>query len=772
LFHLKSFGGLALSSGAIVRPQPRRRLALLARIAASGERGVSRDELLAELWPERNEDAARHNLDQLLYELRKALGASPVAGTTSLRIEATVLSSDVLDFRAAHERSDYAACAALYAGDFLQGFHLHGAPGFERWVERTRDELAALHRTALEQLARSASARGADEDAVRWWRRLAALDRLSSPIALGLMHALVEAGDTVGAVAHAGLYERVVRTELETAPDPAVTSFAASLRGARDVATMSAPPIVEPRVRVPVTRPSVDVTVQAAAPSLPSSTSWRPRSRRPGWRTTFVGVAASAVLLVGSWRYILNEARPTPALGSTPASTASLVVLPVSDISAASAGFLADGMTEQLITALTNTSGLRVIGSASSYAFKGSDADIRRIADSLHVSNVLKATLQRDGQRLRVNVRLVDATTGENRWAHTFDRDLSDVFAVQDDIIHAVVRELKTRLTGGSARSTGRHQTSNIAAYEWYLRGSDPTLTRSDSTLRAGIEDFAQAIALDSTYAAAWAGLARLCAIAIFGGSLPPDQGHRMYARALDAAAHANALDDSLAEVHLALGAVHLFGYDLRAAEAEFGQARALDPGAPDVSGYLATLYEWTGRTAEAVTEARREVLRDPLSATAATGLAGALYYSRRYGEALDQLQKVASIRPPLRRAYHTGANTYLALGRWSDAIAVLRPLGPGFPRAYALLGYALGRSGARTEAKAILTDLRSRHATGNASAYAIAEVYAGLGDMAQAFAWYEKSIDDYSMLPDIMGPAFDEVRADPRFARLRARIR
>ena len=236
MLHLKTFGGLALSSDETPRPQPRRRLALLARLATSGEAGVSRAELFADLWPERDAEAARHNLDQLLYEMRRALGASPVVGTANLRLEASVIASDVAEFAAALDRGDYAAAVGLYSGPFLQGFYLDGAPGFERWVEAHRDRMIAQHRQSLEQLAKHAAARGAHDEAVRWWRTIVADDRLSSRAALGLMRALVASGDSVGALEHARLYERVVQAELETAPDPAVIAFAESMRKGKGIA--------------------------------------------------------------------------------------------------------------------------------------------------------------------------------------------------------------------------------------------------------------------------------------------------------------------------------------------------------------------------------------------------------------------------------------------------------------------------------------------------------------------------------------------------------
>lgn len=631
MFRLEVFGGLRLTSGGSERPQPRRRLALLARLAASGDRGVSRDDLLASFWLERDTDAARHSLDQLLYEMRGALAVSLVTGTGTLRLDPRVIGSDVADFLSALRSDELAAAVGLYRGPFLQGFYLQGSPEFERWVESVRAQLAGEYWRALETLAKNASAAGRHTDAVAWWRQLAAADPLSSRATLGLMRALADAGDRVGALECARVHERIVRAELETSPDPAVVAFAQKLRTAD-----ASWPLSSARAQ------------QTAAPAVVGAPS--------AGQTTIAEPAAPAPPR-------LHQQRRRSAL------------------------YL----------------GLTLVFAAAVY-----------------------------GALAR----------GPRGWT------------VQQDVPTPRVRQ----------------QTAKVAAYELYVRGRDPTLLRSDSGVRAAIDYLNRAIALDTAYAAAYAALAYLCATATWANNLSMAERRGMYARASVAARTAVALDDSLAEAHRQLGYVKWVGYDVPGAIAELERAIALDAHAGEAREGLAKAYEYAERPADAVAETQRAVRANPLSASANAEFAYALYFARRYGEALAEFARVAALQPPLRRTPMYIAETYAVTGRWKDAIATLRPVAPRQPLARGLLGYVLARSGARTEAERILREMLAA-AADSGYAYEVAEIYAGLGDFDRAFFWLDRALDDYSFRPSVMGPLFDELRADPRFNRLRRRL-
>jgi DNA-binding SARP family transcriptional activator len=631
MFRLEVFGGLRLTSAGSERPQPRRRLALLARLAASGDRGVSRDELLASFWPESNADAARHSLDQLLYEMRGALGASLVTGTGTLRLDPRAIGSDVADFLSALRSGELAAAVGLYRGPFLQGFYLQGSPGFERWVESVRAQLAGEFWRALETLAKNAAADRRHADAVAWWRQLVAADPLSSRATLGLMRALADAGDRVGALECARVHERIVRAELETAPDPAVVAFAEKLRTADASWPLSPPRAQQTMAPVAVGAPPAESTIIAAPTVAPPPRLHQQRRR-------------SALLYLG----------------------------------------------------------LTLVFAAAVYA--------------------------------------------------------------------ALARGPRGRPVQDLPTAGARRQTANIAAYELYVRGRDPTLLRSDSGVRAAIDYLSRAIALDTAYAAAYAALAYRCATAAWANNLSMAERRGMYARATVAARTAVALDDSLAEAHRQLGYVKWVGYDVPGAIAELERAIALDPHAGEAREILAKAYEYAERPADAVAETQRAVRANPLSASANAEFAYALYFARRYDEALGEFARVEALQPPLRRTPWYLAETYAVTGRWKDAIAVLRPVAPRQHRARSLLGYVLARSGARTEAERILREMLAA-AADSGYAFNVAEIYAGFGDFDRAFFWLDRSFDDYSFRPSIMGPLFDGLRADPRFNRLRRRL-
>jgi DNA-binding SARP family transcriptional activator len=232
---LRTFGGLSVAGSGTsggVAPQ-RRQLALLALLA--GARGVSRDKLLAYLWPESDAERSRHALNQALYALRRDLGADAVlTAGAELRLNPAAITADVAELEAALECGDGARAAALYAGPFLDGFFLEDAPEFERWVDAERARLAHRASAAMESLATAAAARGDHHAAAGWWRRLADADPLNSRLALLLIRSLAASGDRAGALRHATSHAALLREELDVPPDPQITAIARRLRSADD----------------------------------------------------------------------------------------------------------------------------------------------------------------------------------------------------------------------------------------------------------------------------------------------------------------------------------------------------------------------------------------------------------------------------------------------------------------------------------------------------------------------------------------------------------
>ncbi|HEU5170345.1 MAG TPA: BTAD domain-containing putative transcriptional regulator [Gemmatimonadales bacterium] len=262
MLYLQTFGRLAVTAdaqplaGAAAQP---RRLAILAMLACAGDRGVTRDKLLAYFWPDADEERARRGLSQAIYALRQDLGSEDVfLGSKDLRLNPDLIRSDVGELAAAAAAGDWERAAAVYAGPFLDGFHLPSAPEFERWAEEQRTGFARDYTDALERLAHGAGARGDARAAVAWWRKLAAQDPLNARTAAGLMEALVAAGDRTGALQHARIYEALVEQELNLPPDRDVVALAERIRTAPEPAKPAPPP-----------RPTAPAATEAEVPAAP-----------------------------------------------------------------------------------------------------------------------------------------------------------------------------------------------------------------------------------------------------------------------------------------------------------------------------------------------------------------------------------------------------------------------------------------------------------------------------------------------------------------------
>ncbi len=346
MLRLKTFGALSLEGGtadAGGRAGQRRRLALLALLAAHRHRAVSREKLLLYFWPERSPEEARHSLAQLAYGIRQELRDDVLqSGPDDLRTNPAVLWADVAEFEAALDRGELEAAVALYGGPFLDGFFLPDAPDFERWIEETRARLMHRYALALEGLAGTASRNGPTAEAVQAWRRRAALDPLDARVAMELMRALAAAGDRPGAIRHAAIHATLMRSELEAPADPAVEALARELRQAPP-APLASPPAP----------PTAPVSAAPAAPAVPAVPAV-PRARWGRRRLMTVAVATAFLAIVSAMVVRARERRAVPpgprfvVLG--------VIEGPDSNLTLA--------VREALLSGLENEPGIRVMGLA------------------------------------------------------------------------------------------------------------------------------------------------------------------------------------------------------------------------------------------------------------------------------------------------------------------------------------------------------------------------------------------------------------------------
>jgi TolB-like protein/Tfp pilus assembly protein PilF len=408
--------------------------------------------------------------------------------------------------------------------------------------------------------------------------------------------------------------------------------------------------------------------------------------------------------------------------------------------------YFSDGMTEELINALAKVEGLRVPARTSAFAFKGKQADIRRIGKELGVATVLEGSVRKAGNRLKITAQLVNVADGYHLWSETYERELEDVFAVQEEISRAIVDALEIKLGGAGDTPLVKRPTAETEAYNLYLKGRYFWNTRTEEGLRKGIEYFRQAIERDTNYALAYAGLADSYVSMAGRSYLPPKEA---YPKAKAAARKALEIDDTLAEAHTSLAMISsTYDWDWGAAERGFKRAIELDPSyAPAHQGYGGYLAAW-GRPKEGIAELRRALELDRLSLNINTGLGVHLYHAGQYDQAIQQARRALELDPNFASGHVLLGRAYLEKSMNREAVAEFEKaveVSEGHPEMLAALARGYARSGKREEAMKILEDLEERSKREYVPPYWIAHGYAGLDDKDQTFKWLVKAYEDRS---------------------------
>jgi len=462
-----------------------------------------------------------------------------------------------------------------------------------------------------------------------------------------------------------------------------------------------------------------------------------------------------------------GEAMPAPAHPAVPApapveALTSIAVMPFVNMSQDEAyGYFAIGLSEEMLNMLAKISGLRVASRTSAFSFKGKDIDIPTLAKSLNVAHVLEGSVRKAGKRVRIVAQLIRAATDSNVWAETYDRDMEDVFAVQDDIAQCVVKELRQALglAGGksdadsikaevAAATKGRSH--NVEAYNFYLEGQEyrARLTLEDTA--KAVQCYLQAIQRDPTYALAWAGLSRAYADQAGQSWVPAAEG---YSRARAAAQRALAREPDLAEAHTALGWVQrALDWDWKGAEASFQRALKVAPSNTLAMNAAADMLASLGRLDEAIALSRRATALDPLNIPLHRNLA--MYYL-----AAGQLDEAESVLNQVLQMGAAGALTYcwlgllaLARGQLQEALTLMsREVSNLFRRVGMVVAHhALGQLAESNTALMSLIDSHAKDA-----AYQIAEIYGATGNPDKAFEWLERAYAERD-------PGLSYLRYDP----------
>jgi len=522
--------------------------------------------------------------------------------------------------------------------------------------------------------------------------------------------------------------------------------------GVLEPVAATAPPYLRPAL----VRPAVDSSfaLDLAAGISPASVQTVPP--RSWWRLFLLALAVLIAVAIGLvWWKRSAAVAPRPVASS-------IAVLPFVDMSPEkNQQYFSDGLAEELLNHLAKTPGLRVAARTSSFQLRDKSADLRAIGTKLDVATILEGSVRKEGKRVRIAAELVKAEDGFQLWSGTYDRDLNDVFAVQDDIARAITGELKVRLLNAGGGSVPQRGVS-AEAYNAYLQGRYFYERRTHDDLSRAYEYFQQAVKLDPNYARGWSALAWV--LITRGEGAEGSTFEEGYRDGRTAAERALQLDPGLAEAHAAIGRIKRgYEWDWAGADAAFQKALALEPQNSVVLLGASSLQASLGHFDEAVALNRRAVEIDPLSVTAHVALGMHAYYAGQQELAIDAYQKALAISPDGPEAHYLLGLVYLAQAKPQQALAEFEKNHPNSERAVgqALAYSALGR---KTEADVALQQLINDYH--EQAAYQVAEVYAFRGEADRAFEWLgiARSHKDAGLAAIKSDPLLKNLYHDPRF--------
>jgi TolB-like protein/Tfp pilus assembly protein PilF len=486
-----------------------------------------------------------------------------------------------------------------------------------------------------------------------------------------------------------------------------------------------------------------------------------------------LGVAAGLLLLgfalnLGGLRRRMFPPAPTPQIHS-------LAVLPLVNLSGdPEQEYFADGMTEELITDLAKIGELRVISRTSVMNYKDAHKPLPEIGRELNVDAVVEGSVQRSGQRVRISAQLIEARTDRNLWAASYERDLRDVLALQDEVATAIAREIQVKLTPQEAARLASARPINPQAHEAFLEGLYFWNQLTEKGIRKSIEYFQKAIQLEPGYARAYSALAFSYNLLASSEYAPPREN---YEKAKQLAQKAIELDGNLSEAHAALGFVLCYSdWNWTAAEREFKRAIALNPNSDTGHHVYALFLGDMGRSEEAIAEMKKALESDPLSVLTHWNLGWLYWLADKPDQSIEQFQKILELDTNSPDAHVGLGMVYASQGRHAEAIAEwreARKLSEGDTTIMAGLGYAYAATGERNEADKVLDDLERVSKLKFVSPYLVAGIYAGLGDKTQAFHWLRRALDEHndSLVALKVDPRFKSLRTDPRFREILRRV-
>ncbi len=508
-------------------------------------------------------------------------------------------------------------------------------------------------------------------------------------------------------------------------------------------------------------------------------------NKRRVWLLAAVGLIISALAVGGYW--IWHPWRNASAAKSMTASTASesstvatpaipeksVAVLPFDNLSRdPDNAYFAEGIQEEILTRLARIADLKVISRTSTQRFKSSPDNLPQIAKQLGVANILEGSVQRAADQVRVNVQLINTASDAHLWAESFDRKLTDIFAVESDIATAIAETLRVRLSGAERQQLAKRPTENIKAFQYYMQGQAYAQHRIREDLLTAIRYYERALEEDRNYALAYAGFADAYGTLGVFGYIAPIEGRR---KQEEGARKALALDENLAEAHFALGnaSAQFAPSNFPLGDRELRRAIELSPSLALAHFYLGVSLVRQGRLDESLEEHLKARELDPLSSIIARQVAMPYYLKRDYGRALELLRQANELGPALSTTWEIGV--YIQNKSFNEALAQLEKAQRTRKNDSILIydtGMIYATQGKRAEALGIIKKLEEISGPNLSQAHWIAKIYATLNEKESAFSWLERGLATGAIGVFYKDePVWDAIRSDPRFADLLQRM-
>ncbi len=486
-------------------------------------------------------------------------------------------------------------------------------------------------------------------------------------------------------------------------------------------------------------------------------------------------VPALAILVVAAVAVFIVQRRRTDGASGAAAVPRSVAVLPFANASGDTAdAYFAGGMSEELATALSKVRGLRVVARNSAFRSGGRDVDPKEVGQTLAVDALLAGTVRRSRDQVRLNVQLTQTSDGSILWSEQYQKQSTDVFALQDEMVRAIVSALQPQLTASAATSSAPNVTrgtSNLEAHDLYLRGQF-NLRRRGAAIRTAAENFRQAIAKDSGFARAYSGLSAALELFPYFVPVSPDS---VFDQAMDAARRALALDSTLAEAHTSMALAYQHSFQWPRAEEEHRRAISVDPNDAAAHMHYARFLAYVARPHDALVEAQRAKALDPYSAVNAGWVVNTLRYTGQLDAALIEARRSIELDSANPVALTNAANALLDAGRPDSARQLVARINPSLPFIWpGIVANILAEAGEPAMATRLVREIESMRPRPWGAGTTLAFAFLGLGDSSRALAALERALDAREMWPtnlSLLEPMYDPVRQSPRFAALLRRV-